>query len=108
MSFRCWSIHKLSKEHISQKEHSDMEEYFNSKMKLFEMCQMGFINIDDFRGARVKREAKCQVKTYGIDNTCDLLAKDITITNIGVDFKAKLTDKKRKNQSRYTRKIQCI
>lgn len=83
----------FSKEHISQKEHSDMEEYFNSKMKLFSMCQMGFVNIDDFRGARVKREAKCQVKTYGIDNGCDLLAKDITITNIGVDFKAKIGDK---------------
>ncbi len=83
----------FSKEHISQKEHSDMEEYFNSKMKLFSMCQMGFINIDDFRGARVKKEAKCQVKTYGIDNGCDLLAKDITITNVGVDFKAKLGDR---------------
>jgi UDP-N-acetylmuramoyl-L-alanyl-D-glutamate--2,6-diaminopimelate ligase len=83
----------FSKEHISEKEHSDMEEYFNSKMKLFGMCNRGFINIDDFRGARVKREAKCQVKTYGIDNTCDLLAKDITITNVGVDFKVKLTDR---------------
>ncbi len=83
----------FSKEHISKNEHKDMEEYFNSKMKLFSMCQMGFVNIDDFRGARVKREAKCQVKTYGIDNSCDLLAKDITITNIGVDFKAKLVDR---------------
>ena len=83
----------FSKEHISTNEHSDMEDYFNSKMKLFEMCQMGFINIDDFRGARVKREAKCTVKTYGIDNGCDLLAKDITITNIGVDFKVKLGEK---------------
>ena len=83
----------FSKEHISQKEHLDMEEYFNSKMKLFSMCQIGFVNIDDFRGARVKKEAKCPIKTYGIDNGCDLLAKDITITNVGVDFKAKLTDR---------------
>ena len=83
----------FSKEHISAKEHTDMEDYFNSKMKLFSMCQTAFINIDDFRGARVKREAKAQVKTYGIDNNCDLLAKDITITNIGVDFKARLGDK---------------
>ena len=83
----------FSKDHISAKEHSDMEDYFNSKMKLFENCNIGFVNIDDFRGARVKREAKCQVKTYGIDNGCDLLAKDITITNIGVDFKAKISDK---------------
>ena len=83
----------FSKEHISAKEHTDMEDYFNSKMKLFSMCQTAFINIDDFRGARVKREAKAQVKTYGIDNNCDLLAKDITITNIGVDFKARLGDR---------------
>ena len=85
----------FSKEHISAKEHSDMEDYFNSKMKLFEMCQLAYVNIDDFRGARVKKEAKCEVKTYGIDNGCDLLAKDITITNIGVDFKVK---KKKKNE----------
>ena len=55
----------FSKEHISAKEHSDMEDYFNSKMKLFEMCQLAYVNIDDFRGARVKKEAKCEVKTYG-------------------------------------------
>ena len=83
----------FSKEHISAKEHTDMEDYFNSKMKLFSMCQTAFINIDDFRGSRVKREAKAQVKTYGIDNNCDLLAKDITITNVGVDFKVRLGDK---------------
>ncbi len=83
----------FSKEHISAKEHTDMEDYFKSKLKLFEMCQIGFINIDDFRGSRVKKEAKCTVKTYGIDNGCDLLAKDITITNIGVDFKVKLGDR---------------
>ena len=33
------------------------------------------------------------IKTYGIDNSCDLLAKDITITNSYVDFKVKLGEK---------------
>ena len=83
----------FSKEHISEKEHPDMEDYFNSKLKLFDMCKIAFVNIDDFRGTRVKKSAKCEVKTYGIDNICDLLAKDITITNVGVDFKAKLGDR---------------
>ena len=80
----------FSKEHISEKEHADLEEYFNSKLKLFDMCKIAFVNIDDFRGTKVKKYAKCEVKTYGIDNVCDLLAKDITITNVGVDFKAKI------------------
>lgn len=83
----------FSKEHISEKEHTDIEDYFNSKLKLFDMCKTAFVNIDDFRGMKVKKYAKCDVKTYGIDNVCDLLAKDITITNIGVDFKVKLKDR---------------
>ena len=33
------------------------------------------------------------IKTYGIDNRSDLLAKDITITNSYVDFKVKITDR---------------
>ena len=36
---------------------------------------------------------ECQISTYGIDNYCDLLAKDITVTNQYVDFKVKLGDK---------------
>lgn len=83
----------FSKEHISEKEHTDLDDYFNSKLKLFDMCKKAFINIDDFRGTRVKNYAKCEVKTYGIDNICDLLAKDITITNVGVDFKAKIGER---------------
>ena len=33
------------------------------------------------------------ITRYGIDNPGDFLAKDITISNSYVDFKAKLTDK---------------
>ena len=36
---------------------------------------------------------ECNIKTYGIDNHCDLLAKDITVTNQTVDFKVKLGDR---------------
>ena len=83
----------FAKEHISEKEHSDIEEYFNSKLKLFEMCKVGFLNADDFRTGRVKKAAKCEIKTYGVNNQCDLLAKDITITNVSVDFRAKISDR---------------
>lgn len=31
-----------------------------------------------------------EIYTYGIDNYCNMLAKDITITNTYVDFKMKL------------------
>ena len=71
-----------------------MEDYFNSKLKLFSMCRKGFVNFDDFKGMKVKSLCKnCDIKTYAINNEANLLAKDITITNISVDFKVKLDGK---------------
>ena len=82
------------KDHISVKEHEDMEDYFKSKEKLFAMCKKGYANADDFKTSRlIKESPKCEMKTYGIDNTCDLLAKDVTITNTTVDFKVKINNK---------------
>ena len=84
----------FSEDHISPKEHPNMEDYFNSKLKLFKMCINGFINVDDLHVCKVpKLVPECTIKTYGIDNNCDLLAKDITITNSYVDFKVKIGDK---------------
>ena len=81
----------FSEDHISEKEHPDMEDYFNSKLKLFEMAKVGFVNSDDIRTARIpKLFPDKEIMTYGIDNYCNLLAKDITITNSYVDFKVKL------------------
>ncbi len=81
----------LYKDHISLKEHSDMDDYFNSKLKLFQMTPNGFVNGDDFKCAKIKRLApECNIKTYSIDNSSDLVAKDITITNTSVDYKVRL------------------
>ena len=84
----------FSEDHISQNEHPDMEDYFNSKLKLMEMSKVGYINADDFRVSKIKKLLPDKdIKSYGIDNECDLLAKDITITNSSVDFKVKIDGK---------------
>ena len=84
----------FSEDHISEKEHPDMQDYFNSKLKLFEMCKTGFVNADDLHGAKIPKMFKeNDIKTYGIDNFANLTAKDITITNSYVDFKVKITDR---------------
>lgn len=81
-------------DHISEKEHPNMEDYFNSKLKLFKMCKYGFINVDDINTIKIpKLVPQCIIKTYGIDNECDMLAKDITITNSYVDFRVKINGK---------------
>lgn len=84
----------FAQEHISPNEHPDMEDYYSSKLKLFNMCKVGFTNADDIYGAKVARVVKdCEFTTYGIDNFCNVLAKDITITNSYVDFKVKIDNK---------------
>ena len=84
----------LSEDHISEKEHDSIEDYFESKVKLFKMCKKGFINADDFHAITIpKLVPECNISTYGIDNYCNLLAKDITVTNQSADFKVKIGEK---------------
>ena len=84
----------FSEDHISPNEHPDMQDYFNSKLKLFEMCKVGIVNTDDLHGAKIpKLFPDSQITTYGIDNYANVLAKDITITNSYVDFRVKITDR---------------
>ena len=84
----------FSEDHISEKEHPDIEDYFNSKLKLFKMCKTGFVNIDDIQVAKIPEMfPENDITRYGIDNPGEILAKDITITNSYVDFKVKLTDR---------------
>ena len=84
----------FSEDHISPNEHPDMQDYFNSKLKLFKMCKTGIVNTDDLHGAKIPGLfPENNITTYGIDNMANVLAKDITITNVYVDFKVKITDK---------------
>ena len=84
----------FSEDHISANEHPDMEDYFQSKLKLFKMCKTGIVNTDDLHGAKIPRLfPESNITTYGIDNYANVLAKDITITNSYVDFKVKITDR---------------
>lgn len=84
----------FSEDHISEKEHPDMQDYFESKLKLFKMCKTGIVNTDDLQGAKIPRLfSENDLTTYGIDNYANVLAKDITITNEYVDFKVKITDR---------------
>ena len=84
----------FSEDHISEKEHPNMQDYLESKLKLFKMCKLGFVNIDDLQGNKIPAMfPESDITGYGIDNFGNFLAKDITITNSYVDFKVKITDR---------------
>ena len=84
----------FSEDHISQNEHPDMQDYFNSKLKLFKMCKTGFTNADDLQGAKLPMLfPDSDIVTFGIDNFSKVTARDVTITNSYVDFRVKIQGK---------------
>ena len=94
LEFEVGVFTNFLRDHISPKEHPDMEDYFYSKVKMFSMCKKAYINADDIQVQKLKKmELPCEVKTYGIDNPCNVLAKDITVTSSSVDFKVKIGEK---------------
>lgn len=93
MEFYAGVFTNLSEDHISKKEHKNINEYFECKIKLLDMCKYIFTNADNLYSAKVPeliKDKNIKVETYGIDNYCDFLAKDVTITNTYADFKAKI------------------
>ena len=94
LEFEVGVFTNFLRDHISPKEHPDMEDYFNSKLKLFSMCKKAYINADDLQVQKLaKMDLPCEIKTYGIDNPCKVLAKDITVTSETVDFKVKIGER---------------
>lgn len=84
----------FSEDHISPKEHANMEEYFQEKLKLFKMCKTGFTNGDDLYGSQIPGLfPESNIKTFGIDNFSNFMARDITVDNSYVDFRTKVGDK---------------
>ena len=94
LEFEIGVFTNFLRDHISPKEHPDMEDYFNSKVKMFTMCKKAYINADDVHVQKLtKMNLPCEIKTYGIDNPCNILAKDITVTSTTVDFKVKIGER---------------
>lgn len=75
----------LSKDHLDF--HETYENYLNAKVKLFEMCKKGLVNIDNEYGKEVLKRAECEVYTIGIDNDADIKAVDIIKHPDRVSFK---------------------
>lgn len=79
----------LGEDHISPKEHPDLEDYFSSKLKIFQHAKTAVVNLDSDRAGEILSAAKpCrQVITYSLtDSTADLFAETITRTAGGMEF----------------------
>lgn len=66
----------LSQDHLDY--HKTMENYFAAKRRLFEMADIGVINVDDLYGKQLSLLAPCRIVTCSLDNPqSDFYASDI-------------------------------
>lgn len=89
----------LSEDHISPKEHPNMEDYFNCKLNLIKMARNGVINNDDKIVSTIKSLLPDKnIKTFSIDNPADFKVnpESVVITDSYIDFSILLNGKEEK------------
>ncbi len=89
MMFDFGVFTNLTKDHIGEGEHPDMEDYIYSKSLLFRMCRHGVFNIDDKYYSDMISNTNSSINTYGYDKNSDLVICDSKLVRkngfIGVD-----------------------
>ena len=68
----------LSPEHMDF--HKTMDEYFNTKMKLFTQTKLGIFNMDDKYSRDAMKECKCEKACIGILQDADIVARDVILS----------------------------
>ena len=94
LKYKVCGFLNVSEDHISDREHPDFEDYFQSKLRIFKQCEMACINFDmDERFLnRAMEEAKAYCKkvvTFGTKEGSDYYGYDIMSTPSQLTFKLK-------------------
>ena len=88
ITFSVAAFLNIGTDHISPREHKDFEDYFASKLKIFENCQVACVNLDADHAERILEAAK-QAKrtvTFGQTAEADVYAYDIKSDMTGTTF----------------------
>lgn len=90
--FDVGAFTNLTQDHLDF--HKTMENYLDAKAILFTMCKKGVINADDEACEKLLKKATCDILTFGIEQECDVKAKDIDYNSNGISFSAENTNYK--------------
>ena len=75
----------LTQDHLDY--HGTMENYFEAKKLLFNLCDLAVVNFDDDYGKRIISDADCRTATYSaVSNETTYTAKSINYRPDGVDY----------------------
>jgi len=64
--FATAALTNLTQDHLDY--HGTMEQYYQAKKKLFSICDVGIINMDDEYGRRLLSEVPCETISYSYQN----------------------------------------
>ena len=74
----------LTQDHLDY--HKDMEDYFQAKKMLFDICDCAVINADDDYGKRLYGEVDCKKLSFSVKQNADFYADGIKIKSTGSSF----------------------
>lgn len=85
LDFDVAAFTNLTQDHLDY--HKTMENYFEAKLKLFDMCKTAVINVDDSYGKRIADSLSCNVASYGIlDRNATCSANGIMMRPDGIEY----------------------
>ena len=77
----------LSEDHISPREHKDMEDYFNAKLSLCKISPIVVYSADNEYTSRIPNLLKDKkLISFGMHSNADVMGSDLVMSNKGVDF----------------------
>ena len=81
----------IGEDHISPVEHADFEDYFSSKLRIFDISDCVCVNSSSEHFERIKAYAdgKCKVVTFGTDPEDDIFCTDIEKRDGNTHFKVR-------------------
>lgn len=83
--FKLAVFTNLTQDHLDY--HKDMEDYYQAKKMLFDMCDTAIINIDDDYGRRLYNEVNCNKLSFCINKRlADYKADSVNIKSTGNKF----------------------
>lgn len=86
-SVACFT--NIGQDHISPIEHCDFEDYFSSKLKIFDRCDVACINTDAKFSERVidyAKEKNCKIVTFGSHASDDVYISNVESKKDGIYF----------------------
>jgi UDP-N-acetylmuramoyl-L-alanyl-D-glutamate--2,6-diaminopimelate ligase len=98
LPFKVGAFLSFGRDHISEIEHKDMEDYLTAKLKIFSQSETAVVNADTAEAKRVLDAARACNKliTYGWNEDADIIALEHVDTKSGSQFTARVFGRERK------------